>query len=601
MVEVLGPDERREIDRLRRALALSEGPELHLIVGDTRRVVDAALAEVLPGMTIPHETVEPEEAPKAFALRWMMWLEQAIHMGGTQPLVLDAWDVDPEHIEHWGWIFGRLNERRNEIRRGLGRPLLLLVSPDNERLLGHIAPDLWSIRGVGMRLRDRGRVAVDQDIFKRRPSQPRPITPQPRDLAERLQRAGVARRFAPSIAEAIEALRLSQALHDDKRDEEALASVDVAIRHYEALARHDEHKRIDLARAYRMRAEILAAAEFSEAAIEDLECSASIAAELLRQDADRAEYLEDLRSSYVALGDIHVARGQEEQARHFYQRAQTIEERSNALDPRPTEAPPAAKDHSRERGAETVPGTRDAERDLAARIISELARVVHDSEQARLLALRAGFPPEQLPPFSNALDFWAQVVQFAAYGAITHGLEPLVREVVKLYPGNAALREYLSRLAAAGKHVPSTFISYSPDSKSHVSRVLALADRLRGEGIDVRLDQYVNSPLEGWSAWTKRQVAEVDFVIFVCTTNYCRRFQDEGSDTAEATLERHLFYETNDRRHGFLPVLLEGSTENDIPLPLRSYTFYTLPKDYDRLHRRITEQPFRPLGTSRGR
>lgn len=68
------------------------------------------------------------------------------------------WDIDPAHREHWGWVFARLNERRNGIKRALGRPLLLLVSPENERVLGQVAPDLWSIRGIGMRLRSTARL-----------------------------------------------------------------------------------------------------------------------------------------------------------------------------------------------------------------------------------------------------------------------------------------------------------------------------------------------------------------------------------------------------------------------------------------------------------
>ena len=45
------------------------------------------------------------------------------------------------------------------------------------------------------------------------------------------------------------------------------------------------------------------------------------------------------------------------------------------------------------------------------------------------------------------------------------------------------------------------FISYSWDSESHVQSVLAFSNRLRSEGIDCVLDQYEDSPPEGWPLW----------------------------------------------------------------------------------------------------
>jgi SEFIR domain len=40
------------------------------------------------------------------------------------------------------------------------------------------------------------------------------------------------------------------------------------------------------------------------------------------------------------------------------------------------------------------------------------------------------------------------------------------------------------------------FISYRHDSQTHEDRVLALADRLRDDGIDCNIDQYQQSPAE---------------------------------------------------------------------------------------------------------
>jgi hypothetical protein len=45
---------------------------------------------------------------------------------------------------------------------------------------------------------------------------------------------------------------------------------------------------------------------------------------------------------------------------------------------------------------------------------------------------------------------------------------------------------------------PRVFISYSHDSPEHLDHVLELADRLRTDGIDCHIDQYEESPPEGW-------------------------------------------------------------------------------------------------------
>jgi hypothetical protein len=74
---------------------------------------------------------------------------------------------------------------------------------------------------------------------------------------------------------------------------------------------------------------------------------------------------------------------------------------------------------------------------------------------------------------------------------------------------------------------PKIFISYSHDSAEHVQRVLTLANRLREDGIDCMIDQYVVVPEEGWRFWTERQIRDSDFVLLVCTESYRRRFMDE--------------------------------------------------------------------------
>ena len=71
------------------------------------------------------------------------------------------------------------------------------------------------------------------------------------------------------------------------------------------------------------------------------------------------------------------------------------------------------------------------------------------------------------------------------------------------------------------------FISYSHDSPDHADLVLALADRLNGDGLDCSLDQYIDSPPEGWPRWMDKQLREADFVLIICTATYNRRAMAE--------------------------------------------------------------------------
>lgn len=74
---------------------------------------------------------------------------------------------------------------------------------------------------------------------------------------------------------------------------------------------------------------------------------------------------------------------------------------------------------------------------------------------------------------------------------------------------------------------PKVFISYSWDSPRHKERVLELSNQLRLEGIDCQIDQYVDSPPEGWTLWMQKQIEKAQFVLVVCTESYKRRFDGE--------------------------------------------------------------------------
>jgi hypothetical protein len=75
------------------------------------------------------------------------------------------------------------------------------------------------------------------------------------------------------------------------------------------------------------------------------------------------------------------------------------------------------------------------------------------------------------------------------------------------------------------------FISYSHDSREHMDRVLTLSNRLDAGGIDCHIDQYEESPAEGWPRWMVDQIEDVNSVLVVCTETYEGRFR--GRDKLE--------------------------------------------------------------------
>ena len=74
---------------------------------------------------------------------------------------------------------------------------------------------------------------------------------------------------------------------------------------------------------------------------------------------------------------------------------------------------------------------------------------------------------------------------------------------------------------------PKVLISYSHDSPEHEQRVLELANRLRADGIDCTIDQYVVAPAEGWPRWMDKQIRDSDFVVMVCIEAYYQRVMGE--------------------------------------------------------------------------
>jgi tetratricopeptide (TPR) repeat protein len=146
---------------------------------------------------------------------------------------------------------------------------------------------------------------------------------------------------------------------------------------------------------------------------------------------------------------------------------------------------------------------------------------------------------------------------------------------------------------------PRVFISYSHDSREHMDGVLDLSNRLRTAGIDCHIDQYEESPPEGWPQWTLNQFEAADFVLVVCTENYERRFRGkEAMGTGlgvkwEGAIITQELYDAENRNTTFIPVFFSPEDSAYAPIVLRGATRYILSseEDYEALYRRLTQQP----------
>ena len=157
---------------------------------------------------------------------------------------------------------------------------------------------------------------------------------------------------------------------------------------------------------------------------------------------------------------------------------------------------------------------------------------------------------------------------------------------------------------------PRVFISYSHDSPEHQHRVLVLADRLRVEGVDASIDQYVQSPQEGWADWCETEIRKSDFVLMVCTETYLRRVNHEEEPGKgygvlwEARLIRQHLYDQGSVSGRFVPVIFADGSSAHIPTPVKGASIHRVEtaEGYERLYRLLTNQPLvrKPeLGTLR--
>jgi len=152
----------------------------------------------------------------------------------------------------------------------------------------------------------------------------------------------------------------------------------------------------------------------------------------------------------------------------------------------------------------------------------------------------------------------------------------------------------------AKREHPTVFISYSHDSEEHADKVLAFANKLRDDGIHTVLDQFEESPPEGWPMWMDREIRAADFVVMICTETYYRRVMGEEEPGTgrgvkwEGRLIYQHFYNADGLNRTLIPVLFSYCKAEHIPTPFQADTHYMVDNGemYERLYARLTGREY---------
>lgn len=112
---------------------------------------------------------------------------------------------------------------------------------------------------------------------------------------------------------------------------------------------------------------------------------------------------------------------------------------------------------------------------------------------------------------------------------------------------------------------PTAFISYSWDDQDHRAWVASLAERLRRDGVDVKIDKWHVVPGDQLPAFMEREICSNSFVLIICTPNYKKKSDSrKGGVGYEGDIMTAEVFTTQNHRK-FIPVLARGRWEDVAP------------------------------------
>jgi hypothetical protein len=144
---------------------------------------------------------------------------------------------------------------------------------------------------------------------------------------------------------------------------------------------------------------------------------------------------------------------------------------------------------------------------------------------------------------------------------------------------------------------PQIFISYAHDDELFADKILSFSNKLRSKGIDAIIDQYEDSPPEGWHRWMENQIMQSDYVLVVCTQLYYQKCHcidnkaGRGVSWEVLIIYQHL-YDSHSNNTKFILVIFENDDWDNVLIPLKSATIYNVgeTKDFDDLYWRLRDK-----------
>ena len=127
--------------------------------------------------------------------------------------------------------------------------------------------------------------------------------------------------------------------------------------------------------------------------------------------------------------------------------------------------------------------------------------------------------------------------------------------------------------------MPKALLSYSWDSEAHRAWVRGLAERLRGDGVEVTLDQWHIVPGDQLPQFMENAVRESDFVLIVCTPRYKQRSDGRvgGVGYEGDIITGEVLINRNQRK--FITLLRAGSWQEAAPVWLAGKYYVDLSRE----------------------
>lgn len=109
--------------------------------------------------------------------------------------------------------------------------------------------------------------------------------------------------------------------------------------------------------------------------------------------------------------------------------------------------------------------------------------------------------------------------------------------------------------------IPSVLVSYSWDSEEHKAWVREISQRLRLNGVDVKLDQWHVQPGQSLTQFMGTEIVKCDHVIIICTPNYYEKSLNRqgGVGYEQQIISGHIA--AGVKREKFIPVVRDGEFE----------------------------------------